>query len=76
MAWMFVAKNGKNMGEKTWLIQGFLWSLCHCFWKWNLLIIAPSAFYFLLLLKKYLDRIIVHGTMNFIPVIVLILGVF
>ena len=64
-------------GGKAWIVNGALWALWHCFWKWNLLVIAPTAFLIPLAAqktKKTWIGILVHGTMNLIPGLMLVLG--
>lgn len=65
-------------GRKAWIVQGILWWLWHIFWKWNIIILLPTVFLIPLFAQKYKNTwigIIVHGIMNFIPLIVLIIGV-
>jgi len=65
-------------GKAAWVINGSLWAIWHIFWKWNLIVIMPSAFLIPLIAqktKKTWIGIIVHGTMNAIPLIYLVLGV-
>lgn len=65
-------------GKNAWIINGIFWCLWHFFWKWNLLIILPTNLLIPYVVQKRRNTwigIIVHGTMNFIPIIYLILGV-
>ncbi len=64
--------------KNAWIVNGVLWWFWHFFWKWNLVILLPTNLLIPLVVQKRkntLIGIIVHGAMNFIPVIYLILGV-
>jgi membrane protease YdiL (CAAX protease family) len=65
-------------GKYAWLIHGSIWTLWHIFWKWNLLIILPVAFSIPFVVQKTKNTwtgIIAHGIVNFIPLIIIIIGV-
>lgn len=66
-------------GKHAWIINGVLWTLWHSFWKWNLI----SLFFTCMALtfvaqktKSTLPGIIVHGVLNFIPIIAMITWLF
>ena len=64
--------------NNAWIVNGLLWWVWHFYWKWNLLILLPTNLLIPFVVQKRKNTwigIIVHGTMNFLPVIYLILGV-
>ncbi len=65
-------------GKYTWLIHGTMWGFWHLFWKWNiitLLMTALSLSYVVQKTKNTCVGIIVHGSLNFIPLIMIIVNV-
>jgi membrane protease YdiL (CAAX protease family) len=65
-------------GRHAWLVHGILWALWHVFWKWNLLAILPVALAIPFVVQRTRNTwvgIIAHGTANFIPLIVIVIGV-
>jgi membrane protease YdiL (CAAX protease family) len=65
-------------GKYAWIINGVLWTLWHSFWKWNLI----SLFFTCMSLsfvaqksKSTLPGIVVHGGLNFIPIIMIITAI-
>lgn len=65
-------------GKYTWLIHGAMWGLWHFFWKWNiitLLMTTLSLSYVIQKTKNTYVGIIVHGSLNFIPLIIIIVHV-
>ena len=62
----------------AWLIHGTMWGLWHLFWKWNiitLLLTTLSLSYVVQKTKNTCVGIIVHGSLNFIPLIIIIINV-
>ncbi len=65
-------------GRYTWLVHGVLWAAHHLFQKWTLPILLPNA-----LVYAYVSQTrkntwiptIVHGIGNFIPLVVITIGV-
>jgi membrane protease YdiL (CAAX protease family) len=66
------------MGKYTWLIHGFLWTLFHVFWKWNLLMLLPvclSLSFVASRRKNTWPGIVAHFVINGTGLIPLIMGV-
>ena len=69
----------KQYGPKAWIMHAILWGLWHFFWKWQLVGIIP--FSFILTYAAYKRKntwigMIAHGTLNAIPLIMIIISVF
>ncbi len=65
-------------GRYTWLVHGALWTLWHAFFSWNMLAILPVAFGISFVAQRTRNTwpgIIVHGIANFVPLILIIVGV-
>jgi membrane protease YdiL (CAAX protease family) len=65
-------------GKYTWLIHGALWSLWHCFWRWNILVIMPIALAIPYVVQRTRNTwvgIIAHGIANAIPLVMIVKGV-
>jgi membrane protease YdiL (CAAX protease family) len=65
-------------GKNAWLVHGSLWTLWHVFWKWNLIVILPVALSIPFVVQRTRNTwvgIIAHGVGNFIPLVVIIIGV-
>jgi membrane protease YdiL (CAAX protease family) len=68
----------QTYGKYAWVIHGTMWGLWHFFWKWNvisLLITSLSLSYVAQKTKNTWVGIIVHGSLNFIPLIMIIVNV-
>lgn len=64
-----------SYGKWAWLVHGLLWTLWHIFWKWNLLNLLPitlSIAYVAQKTKNTSIPILVHGAVNFVPLLGLI----
>jgi membrane protease YdiL (CAAX protease family) len=64
-----------SYGRWAWVVHGLLWTLWHVFWKWNLLNLLPitlSIAYVGQKTKNTLIPILVHGAVNFVPLMGLI----
>ena len=62
----------------AWIVQGVLFTLFHIFWKWNLIAILPGSLFMAYVVQRRQNTwisILSHGTMNFIPMIVILLGI-
>lgn len=72
-------KDEVNFGNHAWVYQGFIWSLWHFFWKWNvipLLISVTIPLVFVVQKRKNTwIGIIIHGALNIIPLIMIIYGI-
>ncbi len=76
---MILPRQVKMYGSKAWLYHGIIWGLWHCYWKWQLVLYIPFTLLFSYAVYKRrntLVGIIAHGTLNFIPLINIIIGVF
>lgn len=65
-------------GSKAWIIHGLMWGLWHFFWKWQLITLLPFALLFSYVAYKRKNTwigIIAHGTINAIPLIIVIVNV-
>jgi len=65
-------------GNYAWLVQGVLWALWHIYWRWNLLTILPVALLIPFVVQRTKNTwvgIIAHGLANFIPVVVILVGI-
>lgn len=65
-------------GKYAWLIHGTMWGLWHLFWKWNIITLLMTAFSLSYVVQKTKNTcvgIIVHGSLNFIPLIMIIVNV-
>jgi len=65
-------------GNRAWISHGVIWAANHLFQVWTLVILFPYAFlwsYFIQRGKNTCIPIIVHGLGNFIPLVVIIIGV-
>lgn len=68
----------KKYGNHAWIYHAILWTFWHFFWKWNLLSILPFALglsYTFYKRQNLWVTIIVHGSMNSIPLIMIIMEV-
>ncbi len=66
-------------GKHAWIVNGALWTLWHSFWKWNLISLfftCMSLSFVAQKTKSSLPGIIVHGSLNFIPVIMILIRLF
>ncbi len=65
-------------GKHAWIVQGVIWGLWHFFWKWNvvtLMLCTLSLAFVVQKTKNTWAGIIVHGVLNFVPLIMIILNV-
>lgn len=59
--------------------DGVCWWVWHCFWRWQLIALAPFIFLVPLVCQKTKSTVpgmIAHGVMNFIAIIMITLTVF
>ena len=64
--------------QYTWIAHGILFTLFHVFWKWNLIALLPGSLFMAYVVQRRRNTwisILWHGTMNFIPMIVILQGV-
>ena len=69
----------KKYGSKAWIIHGLTWGLWHYFWKWQLVFLIPFALFLSYAAYKSKNTwvgIIGHGTLNFVPLIMIIMNLF
>jgi membrane protease YdiL (CAAX protease family) len=65
-------------GRYTWIVHGILFTVFHVFWKWNLIALLPGSLFMAYVVQRRRNTwisILWHGTMNFIPMIVILQGV-
>ena len=65
-------------GKWTWLVHGILWTCNHLFQKWTLLMMLPAALFWAYGASKVKNTwvfVIIHGLMNFTPLVAIIIGV-
>lgn len=65
-------------GGFAWVVNGSLFALFHVFWKWNLIIYVPMLLALSFVAQKTKSTwpgVIVHGALNFIPVVLVTLSV-
>jgi membrane protease YdiL (CAAX protease family) len=68
----------KRYGSRTWVYHGVIWTLWHFFWTWNLVSILPWSLalsYVVYRRQNVWISIIAHGTMNFIPLVMIIIEI-
>ncbi|MCX7747734.1 MAG: CPBP family intramembrane metalloprotease [Clostridia bacterium] len=66
-------------GKHAWIINGVLWTLWHSFWRWQLIPLFFTCMSLSFVAQKTqstLPGIIVHGVLNFIPIIMMITWLF
>jgi len=62
-------------GRWAWVVHGLLWTAWHVFWKWNLLNLLPITLAIAYVAQKTKNTtvpILVHGAVNFVPLLVLV----
>jgi membrane protease YdiL (CAAX protease family) len=67
-----------TLRKHAWIVHGLLWAAWHVFWKWNLLVILPVAMAIPFAVQKTKNTwvgIIAHGTVNLIPLGIIVVGV-
>ncbi len=71
-------KQEAAFGKYAWLIQGSFWGLWHFFWKWNFPVLFITCLALSFVAQKTKNTwvgIIVHGSLNFVPLIMIIISV-
>jgi membrane protease YdiL (CAAX protease family) len=76
---ILLPKNEESFGDKAWIFHGTLWGLWHIFWYWQFI---PLTIFVALPLVFVVQKtsntwvgIIIHGILNLIPLIFIILQV-
>ena len=75
---MIFRRQIEKYGSLAWFYHGLLWTLWHVFWKWNLIAILPFGLalsYTVYKRKNIWTGIVAHGTMNIVPLILIIIEV-
>jgi membrane protease YdiL (CAAX protease family) len=75
---MLFPRQIKKYGSKAWIYHGLIWTFWHFFWTWNLVSIFPFAMTLSYVIYKRQNiwiSIFAHGTMNSIPLILIIIEV-
>ncbi len=65
-------------GKWTWVVHGLLWGANHLFQKWTLPILLPTAFFYAYAAQRVKNTsvfFIVHGLLNLVPLVAIIIGV-
>jgi membrane protease YdiL (CAAX protease family) len=66
----------KSFGGKAWIFQGILWGVWHVFWLWIfiplILFVSLPLLYVVQKMKNTWISIIIHGSLNIIPLIYII----
>lgn len=65
-------------GKWAWSVHGLMWAINHLFQVWTLVILFPYAFLWAYLIQRGRNTwipIIVHGLGNFVPLVVILMGV-
>ena len=64
--------------QSAWIVQGVLFTSFHIFWKWNLIAYLPGSLFLAYVVQKRRNTwisILWHGTLNFIPMIMILQGI-
>ena len=76
---VLLPRNEKTFGDKAWIFQGILWGSWHIYWYWQfipiILFVALPLVFIVQRSKNTWFGIIIHGTMNLIPIVFLIIQV-
>ncbi|MCU7497322.1 MAG: CPBP family intramembrane metalloprotease [Ignavibacteria bacterium] len=75
---MILRRQIVKYGNRAWLYHGVIWTLWHFFWKWNLISILPFGLalsYTVYKKQNVLTGIIVHGLMNMLPLVLIIIEI-
>lgn len=71
--------NEKTFGNNAWIFQGILWGFWHIYWKWIFLpfifLVSLPLLYVVYKKKNTWISIIIHGTLNIIPLIYIVIEV-
>jgi membrane protease YdiL (CAAX protease family) len=66
------------MGSRAWLVNGLMFGFNHIWQPWNLLLIVPGALLGAYVVQRRRNTsilVVVHGTMNVILVVIVVLNV-
>lgn len=75
---MIFRRQIQKYGSRTWMYHGVIWTLWHFFWKWNLISIIPFGLalsYTVYKRQNVWIGIIVHGLMNMLPLVLIIIEI-
>lgn len=76
---LLLPKNELSFPKYAWLFQGVLWGVWHVFWFWQFIpitiFVAIPFLYVVQKSKNTWSGIIIHGLLNLIPFVMIIIGV-
>ena len=76
---MLLPLDEKSFGKTAWLFQGTLWGLWHVYWKWNFipltLFVALPLVFVVQKTRNTWTGIIIHGFLNIIPLVYILIEV-
>jgi membrane protease YdiL (CAAX protease family) len=76
---ILLPRNEKTFNKYAWLFQGVLWGIWHVYWFWQFIpltfFVALPLLYVVQKTKNTWVGIIIHGTLNLIPLIYIIIQI-